>query len=96
MTRQTPTRDELQRSLQRLHEELAGAPRVDESSRRLLQEVLADIQRLLKAPPTAPRDPAVDTAAHRLQNLAVEFESRHPILAGSVRQFVDLLGRAGL
>lgn len=32
----------------------------------------------------------------RLEALAVEFEADHPSLAANLRQFVDLLGRAGL
>ena len=36
----------LQQSLTRLHDELSGAGKVDEPSRRLLQEVLGDIERV--------------------------------------------------
>lgn len=96
-----PPAEELQHSLERLHAELAGNPTVDAPSRRLMQAVLADIERLLArrsgaaAPPPAPAH-AVETAPDRLRDLAVEFEARHPVLAASARQFVDLLGRAGL
>jgi hypothetical protein len=34
--------------------------------------------------------------AHRLEALAVGFETDHPTLAASVRQFIALLGEAGL
>ena len=46
---------------------------------------------------TAPR-PDPDAAGHepRLEALAVRFEAQHPDLAGSLRQLVDLLGRAGI
>ena len=95
-----PEPKELQQSLSRLHSELARTPRVDEASRRLLREVLADIERLLgrETPGAAPAAsaPPIEAAPRRLEALAVEFESEHPALAGSLRQFIDLLGRAGL
>ena len=40
--------------------------------------------------------PAADAAPHPLESLAVGFEADHPTLAASVRQFIDLLGQAGL
>ena len=96
-----PPAEELQRSLERLHAELAANPHVDAHSRRLMQEVLADLDRLLAgrtgAPAAAgPAATAVETAPDRLRGLAVQFEAHHPLLAASARQFVDLLGRAGL
>ena len=47
------------------------------------------------AAPTAAASTA-QSAPHRLEALAVSFEADHPSLAASVRQFIDLLGRAGL
>ena len=74
----------LQSTLAKLHQELSRAPQVDAESRRLLTAVLADAQRL------------TDPDRHRLEDLAVGFEAEHPRLAASVREFVDLLGRAGV
>ena len=99
-----PSKDELQQSLRRLHAELGASSSVDARSRQLLQEVLTDIERLLhrQSPGMQPAttrqrtDEAADTAPRRLSELAVQFETRHPLLAASARQFVDLLGRAGL
>ena len=95
---------ELQQSLARLHAELAASPRIDQTSRKLLREVLADIERVLhQAPPQAPKvvsksthRVSASTSMPRLEALAVEFDAEHPTLAGSLRQLVDLLGRAGL
>jgi len=102
MDNQKPTPDYLQQSLSKLHQELAGTPRVDDSSKRLLRDVLGDIERLLGTAPAktaatasaaaAPAEPAQS----RLEALAVEFEAEHPSLSASLREFVDLLGRAGL
>ncbi len=102
MTKPDPPREALRQSLAQLHTQLAATPRVDESARRLLREVLADIERLLSVSGSAKvaADPAASrtavSAPQRLQALAVEFDARHPALAGSLRQFVDLLGGVGL
>jgi Domain of unknown function (DUF4404) len=102
MDNQKPTPDYLQQSLSKLHQELAGTPRVDDSSKRLLRDVLGDIERLLGTAPAAGNAAAAAEAAapaepaSRLEALAVEFEAEHPSLSASLREFVDLLGRAGL
>jgi hypothetical protein len=79
-----------------VHAELASSAQVDAHSRALLQAVLADIRRLLAAPEGRRAEAAVENAPRRLADLTIQFEAHHPVLAGSVRQFVDLLGRAGL
>lgn len=90
--------ESLQQSLARLHAELATAPHVDPASRQLLREVLADIERVLQqTPPQASTGPVrAHPSIPRLEALAIEFDAEHPGLAGSLRQLVDLLGRAGL
>jgi hypothetical protein len=66
---------------------------VDEASRRLLGEVLNDIERLLRERQTTA---ATAVPRSRLEGLAIRFDSAHPALSASLREFVDLLGRAGL
>jgi hypothetical protein len=85
----------LEQSLAELHAKLAGASRLDEGSRKLLHDVLHDIERLLREPRQSRPAPALG-ATHRLETLAVDFEADHPSLAASLREFIDLLGRAGL
>jgi Domain of unknown function (DUF4404) len=91
MDDQKPSPDQLQRSLAQLHDVLVGTPRVDAASKQLLREVLDDIERLLGSG-------AVEAAQSqsRLEALAVEFEAEHPSLSASLREFIDLLGRAGM
>jgi hypothetical protein len=90
-----PSADRLQQSLSQLHDVLVRTPRVDDSSKRLLRDVLGDIERLLSAGvPATPVAPAQSQS--RLEALAVEFEADHPSLSASLREFIDLLGRAGL
>jgi hypothetical protein len=82
-----PRAAELRAMLARLHAELAQRPAVDAESRRLLAEVSADIERVIASPGGQPRG---------VEALAVRFEAGHPDLAASLRQLVDLLGRAGI
>ena len=110
MNQPTSAREQLRQSLGQLHAQLIATPLGDPASRALLREVLADIERLLAAPaaarpatarpvtaePAAAGPAAAETAPQRLEALAVEFEARHPALAGSLRQFIDLLGRGGV
>jgi hypothetical protein len=82
----------LEQSLAQLHADLAAAAPVDEHTRQLLRSLLADIERLLRE-----GEPAAGAQVpHRLEGLAVAFEAQHPTLAANLRQFIDLLGRAGL
>jgi hypothetical protein len=87
------TSGDLRQSLTRLHAELSATSKVDEASRSLLAELLNDIERLLRERQTAD---AVEVPRSRLESLAIRFDSAHPALSASLREFVDLLGRAGL
>jgi small-conductance mechanosensitive channel len=83
----------LQQSLAKLRAELANSPRLDDQSRAKLHAALVDIESRLQQKGAAP---AADAAPHPLESLAVGFVADHPTLAASVRQFIDLLGQAGL
>jgi small-conductance mechanosensitive channel len=83
----------LQQSLAKLRSELVRADRLDDKARGKLHAALLDIEDRLQQKGAAP---AADAAPHRLESLAVGFEAEHPTLAASVRQFIDLLGQAGL
>jgi hypothetical protein len=85
--------DSLQLYLAKLRAELVSAQRLDEQSRGRLHAALAEIESRLHKKGAAP---AADAAPHRLESLAVGFEADHPSLAASLRQFIDLLGQAGL
>lgn len=86
---------QLRQILQRVHAELVATPRVDPASRRLLHDVLGDIERVLgePAPPAGGRPARAHTP--RLEALVIAFEAEHPTLAGSLRQLIDLLDRGG-
>jgi hypothetical protein len=96
MDNQKPTPNHLQQSLSQLHDVLVRTPQVEDSSKRLLREVLGDIERLLSTGAVAPAAVPAARPQSRLEALAVEFEADHPSLSASLREFIDLLGRAGL
>jgi hypothetical protein len=83
------SRESLHAALAKLHEELQGATQLDTESRRLLDELAADIGR-------ARSESADATHAPRLEALAVQFEAGHPDLAARLRGIADALGRVGL
>jgi hypothetical protein len=87
MSEPDPRSAELRATLARLHAELSQRPAVDAESRRLLAEVSADIERVIASP---------GGPAPRVEALAARFEAGHPDLAASLRQLIDLLGRAGI
>src|SRR5579863_3204855 len=102
-----PSREQLQASLRALHAQLQSSPRVDGEARRLLQQLLHDVQAVLHRTPSGslegdiadaePADvPATGRLSRRLESMALDFEAQHPLLATSLRQFVELCSRAGL
>lgn len=92
--------EDLNSHLARLHAELESAPRTDAETRRLLDEIAADLARLRARAPVAAdaaAPPMPDaTLPDRLEALAVRFEAEHPTLAASSRRLVDLLGKVGI
>jgi hypothetical protein len=86
-------KDTLRERLAKLHAELSDAHREDPETHRPLAEILPDIKRLAEAPDAASKDASLP---QRLERIAVQFEAKHPALAGSVRRIVDLLGEVGI
>jgi hypothetical protein len=82
--------DDLHRTLARLREELGRAPSVDEESRRMLQEITHDAERLSTRPAMA------HSPVQRLEELALRFEAEHPTLGATLRQLVEILEKAGI
>jgi Domain of unknown function (DUF4404) len=87
----------LRNALAKLHEELRRAQRVDPESRRLLQQLATDIERLMDQPAAHGQAKAPEPShRHRLKEFEVKFEADHPALAATLREFVDLLAKAGM
>jgi hypothetical protein len=91
--------DLLREQLEKLHEELGMAQRVDPRSSQLLGDIMGDIKRLLQQTPDADitaAPAAPPSLPDRLEKIAVQFEADHPTLASSSRRLIDLLSKAGV
>ena len=83
----------LREMLEQLHAELQQAGSVDERSRDLLRNVMADIHTLL-GPSAAEAQP--ESLATRLREAVDEFEESHPALTEAVGRVVDALAKMGI
>jgi len=88
--------DDLHKTLQQLHEELAKASRVDAESERLLRELLEDISGLLAAPGSAGGTGAQGGFAERLAEASTRFEESHPGLVNAIGRLADALSSIGV
>ena len=82
----------LQKLLADLHRELTGATSIDPESRKLLDQVLADIRELTGKDP----DEAGEGATAQLQEAALRLEAEHPRLAAALGQLGDTLAKLGI
>jgi hypothetical protein len=89
-------KNSLRERFAKLHAELSAAHRGDPEAHRPLDEILPDIKRLAEHPETLGSGGADSSLPARLERVAVQFEAKHPALAGSVRRIVDLLGEVGI
>ena len=87
-------RDELRKTLARLHEELRGGQRLDAEARELLETLARDIERLLHPGPREPE--ALEALAQRLGEAIERFEESHPALTAAVNRVADALARMGI
>jgi uncharacterized small protein (DUF1192 family) len=84
----------LRTRLDGLREEFARHPTVSPEGRARFAALSAELERQLHAASAAR---TVDREhGSRFEGLAVEFQAAHPDLSASLRQLVDLLGRAGI
>ena len=83
----------LREMLEQLHTELQQAGSVDERSRELLRNVMADIHTILE-PSAAEAHP--ESLATRLREAVDEFEESHPALTEAVGRVVDALAKMGI
>lgn len=83
--------EDLHRTLERLRDELQRTPSLDEDSRKLLHDLARDAERLPKS-----SAPATHTWGERIEELAVRFEADHPTIGASLRELIEILGKAGI
>lgn len=84
----------LHKLLEELHRELSGATALDAGSRKMLDQVLADVRRL-GAPQSPPVQDAGDATA-QLREAALRLEAEHPRLASALGQLTDTLAKLGI
>jgi flagellar motor switch protein FliG len=82
----------LQQLLGELHRELITATSVDPESRRMLGEVLNDIQQLTEAPARG----EAARPGEQLRAIALRLEAEHPRLANAIGQVSDALAKLGI
>jgi hypothetical protein len=82
----------LKQALTRKHDELARAAALDDQSRQLLRDIMGDVAE----PGPSGALPARSLRKDRLEALAIGFEAEHPTLAAGLREFADLLAKAGV
>jgi Domain of unknown function (DUF4404) len=90
-------REELQQLLQQLHKGLADAPPMDADLRASLLQLDDDIRQALKPDDQAAANEAPgDSLQDRAEALEARFEVDHPVLAGTLRNLMDSLGKMGI
>ncbi|MDH3643840.1 MAG: DUF4404 family protein [Gammaproteobacteria bacterium] len=83
--------DEIRQTLNRLHQELENADHVKPELRTLLEEVDADIHKVLGSDDEHP-----ERLRERLEELAAKFAATHPGAERFLREIVDSLGKLGI
>ena len=89
-------RDQLHGLLQQLRQGLAEAPPMDSELRASLLQLDDDIQQALKPSAPAANESPDDTLEGRAKALEARFEAEHPVLAGTLRDLMDTLGKMGI
>jgi len=83
--------ERIHRLLAELHRELSGAGAMDAKSRRMLDDVVRDLEQL-----SPPGEPAPTGPTEQLQEAALRLEAEHPRLATAVGALADTLSKLGI
>jgi uncharacterized coiled-coil DUF342 family protein len=86
--------DRLKATIKGLHDDLERTGEADPELRELLQHLDADLHRLLAAGDEVERERS--GLQERLEEIATRFDSRHPQLAGVLREIGVALARVGI
>ena len=87
-------RDELQKTLARLRDELRNGPALDARGREQLEGLAHDIELRLHPDRTEPE--ALEALAKNLREAIERFEESHPELTAAVNRVADALARMGI
>jgi len=86
--------EQIKSTIRDLHERLEEAGPIDGETRQLLSQLDQDLHRLLAAKVEVQDEEA--GFQERLESIAADFDSRHPQLAGILRELGDALARVGI
>lgn len=89
-------RDEMLATLQNLHNALESADDVDQETRALLQTVTRDIEDVLQRGQDSDVETPPETLSEQLRETLIEFEARHPQIAGMLERITDGLSNLGI
>ena len=87
--------EKLKESLENLHNELKNSKNIDESSVKVLQEIMMDIQNILKKN-EKPTNDGTSTILNSLKESAGKFEASHPELTGAINIVISSLANIGV
>ncbi len=88
--------DSLRLKLERIHESLATAEGLDNSTVEAMKTVAADIQRIIDAPDESDMTDELTTIRQRVHDMVDEFETKHPHITDVLSQITDLLASIGI
>jgi len=86
--------DQLKTTIRDLHAGLEKTGEADPELRALLQKLDSDLHRLLAARAEVEKEQS--GFQERLESIAADFDTRHPQLAGVLRELGDALARVGI
>jgi hypothetical protein len=88
--------DSLRLKLERIHESLATAEGLDDSTVEAMKTVAADIQKIIDAPDESDMTDELTTIHQRVRDMVDEFETKHPHITDVLSQITDLLASIGI
>jgi hypothetical protein len=88
------TDQELRQELQELHDQIEASLHKSPSDKDLLGHIMTDVVRLAQGEEIGEVD--AESLKEQLEDKATDFESRHPTIAGVLRDMMDVLARLGI
>jgi hypothetical protein len=88
-------REQLEKTVEQLHAELAGARSIDPQTRALLRKLTDDIDRVLEEEGDQ-RTADVEPMSSGLRELMLKFEADHPQLSLAIGKVADALSAMGI
>lgn len=85
---------ELRRELKELHDQIEGALKKEPLDKDMLGHVMTDLVKVSQGLALQPHEE--ETLKEQLEHQASDFEMRHPRLASTFREIMDILAKLGI